>query len=337
MAKVRVMLFMSAIILEYFVKAAIVNNFNQMPVYGVIDAPVVAENEQLVFVHAAAISQLTRLKAAGKHYSSGSRLPIVPGVDGVGKLADGQRVFFAFPGGPIGSMAEQVAVKKTWCVPVPDAVDDVTAAAIANPGMSSVAALECRAHFQPGEVVLINGAAGASGRLAIQLAKHMGAAKVIATARNPLQEPELRALGADAFICLQQPPQELTTALRDVIAAYRVDIVLDYLWGVPAECILNAVSLIAVGHGQKPLRFVNIGSLAGTSLTLNAAVLRAHNLELMGSGLGSVSYDGLINSIAKVLQWVEPAGLLIATQSMPLEQVHEAWQMTGPERMVLTL
>ncbi len=85
---------------------------------------------------------------------------------------------------------------------------------------------------------------------------------------------------------------------------------------------VDDVGKLADGHEQKPLRFVNIGSLAGTSLALNAAVLRAHTLALMGSRLGSISYDGLINSIAKVLQWVEPAGLLIATQSM---------------RMVLTL
>jgi len=316
-------------------KAVLVNSFDQPPAYGEIDQPRPLPNEQLISTHAVAISQLVRAKASGKHYSSVATFPQVPGVDGVGLLADGQRVFFAFPSGVIGSMAEFVAVNKSLSVPIPDSVDDVTAAAIGNPGMSSVAALEHRARFKPGETVLVNGAAGASGRLAIQIARHMGAARVIATARNAAVEAELLALGADAFICLQQPEKELTANFQDAIRSFNVDIVLDYLWGQPAACILTA---IASGHDdeQKPRRFVNIGSLAGATLPLNAAVLRSNDLELSGSGLGSVSTENLIKSIGKVMQWVTPARLQIATRALPLERVAEAWQYNGPERVVLT-
>lgn len=314
-------------------KAAIVNRFDQPPVYGDIAPPQAGPDEHLINTRAAALSQLVRLRASGKHYSSVATFPQVPGVDGVG-VVDGQRVFFAFPRGLYGAMAEQVAVDKTLCVPVSDAVDDVTAAAIGNPGMSSVAALEYRAHFQPGEVVLVNGAAGASGRLAIQIARHMGASRIIATARRPEVAAELKALGADEFICLQQPEADLTAAFGDALRAFGVDIVLDYLWGPPALCLMNAAS----HHGvlSRPLRFVNIGSLAGATVPLNPGVLRGGDLVLTGSGLGSVSNRDLIQSIGKVLQWVEPAGLKIATRAMPLSQVSEAWQQDGPERIVLT-
>jgi len=317
-------------------KAALVNSFDQPPAYGDIDKPNPSADEQLISTRAVAISQLVRARASGKHYSSIATFPQVPGVDGVGLLADGQRVFFAFPRGAIGSMAEYVAVSNSLHVPVPDTVNDVTAAAIGNPGMSSVAALEHRARFKPGENVLINGAAGSSGRLAIQIAKFMGASRVIATARNPAVEAELLALGADAFICLQQPEKELTANFHDAIQSFHVDIVLDYLWGPPAACILNAVSSHDSNAAQKPLRFVNIGSLAGASIPLNANALRSNDLALMGSGLGSVSTENLIQCIGKLLQWVTPAGLQIATRAMPLAQVKEAWQYTGPERVVLT-
>ncbi|MGH8466375.1 MAG: quinone oxidoreductase family protein, partial [Pseudomonas sp.] len=191
-------------------KAAIVHDFDQPPRYGELDAPQALPGEVLVRVRAAALSQLVRAQASGKHYSSGKTLPLVPGADGVGLLADGSRVYFAFPRAPIGAMAEVVAVDARNVVAVPDGIDDITAAAIANPGMSSWAALQERAHFKPGERVLINGAAGTSGRLAIQVAKHLGASRVVATARNPAVEAELRALGADDFIRLDQPAEQLT-------------------------------------------------------------------------------------------------------------------------------
>lgn len=318
-------------------KAALVHDFTQAPEYGEMEAPQPQADEQIVWPRAAAISQLVRAKAAGKHYSSGASLPLVPGVDGVGVLEDGQRVFFAFPRSPFGSMAQQTVARTALCVPVPDDLDDVTAAAIGNPGMSSVAALEYRARFQPGETVLINGAAGASGRLAIQIAKYMGASQVIATARNPQVETELLALGADAFICLKQSQEALISALQSAIQTFKVDIVLDYLWGEPAACILNAIAARSLAVAQQPIRFVNIGSLAGPDIALNAAILRSNALELMGSGLGSVPLDALLHSIAKVLQWAHPAGLQIATQAMPLAEIQQAWHQTSPERMVLTM
>lgn len=317
-------------------KAAIVHAFGQLPEYGEMEAPRAEAGEILVSTRAAALSQLVRAQAAGKHYSSGKTLPLVPGADGVGVLADGRRVVFAFSRPPVGSMAQQVAIKPEYCAPIPDSVDDITAAAIVNPGMSSLAALEQRAHFQAGESVLINGAAGASGRLAIQIAKALGAGRVLATARNPAVESELRALGADDFICLQQSPEALTAAFHRALQEPGVDVVLDYLWGVPAECIINAAAGLVAGAAQPRIRFVNIGSLAGLAQPIAAGALRSSGLELMGSGLGSVANDVLVQCMGRVLQLVEPAGLRIATLALPAEEVRSAWQQQCAERIVLT-
>lgn len=316
-------------------KAAVVEAFDRPPRYRDFDEPVAQAGEVIVTVKAAALSQLVRAQASGKHYSSG-RPPFVPGADGVGLLADGRRVYFAFPRGPVGAMAERVAVQAACTVPLPDTVDDLTAAAIANPGMSSWAALIERAAFRAGEAVLINGANGASGRLAIRIARHLGAGRVIATGRNPASEAELRALGADAFVLLTQPAEALVAAFRSEIAR-GVDVVLDYLWGPSAEAFFAAATGHGSGEAAPRIRFVNIGSLGGASIALNAAALRSSGIELLGSGLGSVSNAGLVRTIGNVMQAIGPAELRIAVAARPLTAVEEAWSADSSARIVFTL
>jgi len=318
-------------------KAAIVHAFDRPPSYGDIDVPKVAPGEVLVRVRAAALSQLVRAQANGTHYSSRKDFPWVPGADGVGTLADGRRVYFCFPRAPIGAMAEVVTVNSDCCVAVPDSLDDVTAAAIALPGMSSWAALQERAHFRPGERVLINGAAGVSGRLAIQVAKFLGASRVVVTARNPAVEGELRALGADSFIRLDQPADLLAAALKDEVQGRGIDGVLDYLWGLPAAAILAAFTTHDHTAAAPRVRFVNIGMLAGASISLNPGMLRSTGLELLGSGLGSVSPAGIARVVGKLLQAAEPAKLQIDAEAVPLSEVEEAWQRPAAERIVFTM
>lgn len=316
-------------------RAAIVHDFEQPPTFGEIQAPTAQADEVLVSTRAAALSQLVRAQASGRHYSSGKTLPFVPGADGVGVLADGRRVYFAFPRAPIGAMAEQVAVKAAQCAPLPDDLDDITAAAIANPGMSSWAALD-RARFQAGESVLINGAAGSSGRLAIQIARHRGASRIVATARNPAVADELRALGADDFIALNQAPDALRENFRRAIDA-GVDVVLDYLWGPPAASLIAAAAGHGSGAAAPRIRLVNIGSLAGADIPLAAGPLRSSGLEILGSGLGSLSHEQLVAVVGKLLNVVNTAKLRIDVEAVPLRDVETAWRRDSGERIVFTL
>jgi NADPH:quinone reductase-like Zn-dependent oxidoreductase len=183
-------------------KAAVVFGARQTPRYADFSEPMPDAGESGITVTAAAISQVVRSRASGQHYSSSGQFPFVAGVDGVGRLDDGSRVYFVMPRAPYGSMAERAMVPRAHCVALPDELDDVTAAAIANPGMSSWAALEERARLKAGETVLINGATGASGRLAVQIAKHLGARKVIATGCNIEALKSVATLGADVTIRL---------------------------------------------------------------------------------------------------------------------------------------
>ncbi len=313
-------------------KAAVVHSFDHPPRYDDYAEPVAGPDEVLVRVSACALSQLAKARAAGKHYSSGRTLDFIPGVDGVGRLVDGQRVYFAFPPAPFGAMAGMTKVSWKFCVPLPGDVDDVQIAAAANPMMSSWAALTVRAGIQPGETVLINGATGTSGRLAVQIAKHLGAGKVIATGRNRASLEALRAIGADVIVPLEESAEELAKSLQRAIVG--VNIILDYLWGQPAALLLAAVAGHAEHDPSPRVRFVQIGGMAGPAITLPAAVLRSSGLEMMGSGLGSVSSEELVRIIGDAARAFIPGKFQIEAEAVPLRDVESTWN-TKPDRRIV--
>jgi NADPH:quinone reductase-like Zn-dependent oxidoreductase len=315
-------------------KAAIVAEAGKTPVYGEFQDPAPRADQFLIKISAAALSQLSKGRAGGSHYSADNRIPFVAGVDGVGSI-EGRRVYFVLPDAPFGAMAEAVAMVPERCVMLPDDLDDVTAAALANPGMSSWAALKHRAKLLKGETVLINGATGTAGQLAVQIARHLGAAKVIATGRNPAALAQLSALGADATIPLTQDEAALKDAMSEQFRS-GVDVVLDYLWGPSAQALLAAAA--HNGKDGVPMRFVQIGAVSGANVTLPGAVLRSTAITLMGSGIGSVSMAHLLRSVEELLQAAKPAGFRIATRSVPLTQVEQAWHKdNGGARTVFTV
>jgi NADPH:quinone reductase-like Zn-dependent oxidoreductase len=318
-------------------RCAIVESYSRPPRYGQFADPVAQEGQQLVSVYAAALTPLTKSIAAGKHYSSGSSLPFVPGVDGVGRLKDGQRVYFAFPSAPFGSMAERTVVEASKCVALPDELDDLTAAVAANPGMSSWAALTERAGFVAGETVLINGATGAAGRLAIQISRYLGAKTVIVTGRNRDSVAPLSELGAGVLIPLDEQPERLTETFRRTIKEFGVSVILDYLWGASAESIIGAVAGQGSAAGEPPIRFVQIGSITGETVALPAATLRSSGLKLMGSGLGSVSYAGLLRSIGALMSAIVPGKFRIEFEPVQLSKVETAWNGEASGRIAFVV
>ena len=316
-------------------KAAIIRQAGQVPVYEDFPEPAPSSGESRIAVTAAAISPVVRSRAAGTHYSASSRFPFVAGIDGVGRLDDGQRVYFAMPRAPHGSMAEWTVAPSGFCVAVPDGLDDVTAAAIANPGMSSWAAFRERARLKAGETVLINGATGTSGRLAVQIARHFGARKVIATGRNTTALDAVADLGADVTIPLVEDDEALEDSFKAQFAE-GVNVVIDYLWGRSAERLLIAAA--KAGADAVPIRVVQVGSASGAAVTLPSAVLRASAIELMGSGIGSIALDHLTQAIDDLLRATVSAGFRIATHSVPLADVEQAWSRDeSGRRTVLTV
>ena len=193
---------------------------------------------------------------------------------------------------------------------------------MAIPAMSSWAALIERANLRAGETVLINGATGTSGRLAIQIAKHLGAKKIIATGRKIQLFDELRHLGANVTIPLAQDRDALEKAFANEFRQ-GVDIVLDYLWGMSAEMLVVAAA--KASPDAMPVRYVQIGSASGADITLPSKALRASALQLMGSGIGSIPLHKMLKAIQGVLEAAPLAGFKVETERVPLSEVTQAW------------
>ncbi len=312
-------------------KAAVVLGPNQTPIYGDFADPTPEDGFTIVEVAASALSNATRARAAGSHYSSAGNFPLVPGIDGVGRTESGQRVGFLLPEAPFGGMAEKTLVRNGLCLPIPDDVGDVLAAAIINPGQSPLGALRARAALQPGETVLINGATGTTGQIAVQIAKHLGASRVIATGRNAEALARLAELGADHTIDLTAEPDALQTELGS--HAGGIDIVLDYLSGPPTETVLAA---IASSHkAATPIRYVIAGTAAGAATTVPTSVLASTSLTLMGSGIGAVRVPDIVQAAKEALQIAGTIELQIDINELPLNKVAQAWATNHDRRRVV--
>jgi len=309
--------------------AAVMHAFDAPPRYESFADPVAGEEEVLVSVSAAGLHPVVKARASGKHYTSTGELPLIPGIDGVGHLQDGTRVYFAATRSPYGTFAERSVTRPAVCLPVPETLDDVTVAAMINPAMSSWAALKWRAQFAAGESVLILGATGVAGQLAVQVAKRLGARRVIAAGRNPAVLKELERLGADAIISLNLEPGAFVSALSQEWGRDKTDVVLDYLWGSPAERLLEALAQRVLQHGPSRIRFVQVGSSAGTTISLPAATLRSSGLELIGSGFGSVSVDRILQSVRDFLSEAAREAFEMKTRIAPLREVEALWNVAA--------
>src|SRR5579864_9191363 len=217
--------------------AAVLHTLGKPPRFESFAEPSPGEGEVLVHVRAAALKPVDKQLASGSHYASPRELPLVCGADGVGHLEDGTRVFFGGPRRPYGAMAERTVVRRAQCFPIAADLDDETAAAVPNPGVSAWLSLTHRAKLAPGETVLILGATGVTGQLAVQVAKLLGAKRVTGAGRNERVLGRLRELGADATIQLDQPADSLKEAFAREAGDTGFDVIIDYLWGHPTEAL----------------------------------------------------------------------------------------------------
>jgi NADPH2:quinone reductase len=259
---------------------------------------------------------------------------MIPGVDGVGRIPDGTRVLFGATHPPYGTFAERSLSRPAICTPIPAALEDTTVAAMVNPAMSSWAALEHRAHCAAGESVLILGATGSAGQLAVQIAGRFGAKRVVAVGRDPKALEETRSLGADATISLDQDHDALVSAFHAELAGGKIDVVLDYLWGAPAEALLAAVVQKGLDHDAGRLRYIQIGNSAGPTISLAAAAVRSSGLEILGSGFGSVSMEKLFESLRAVLNEAAKKPFEIKIKTAPLSDVEKLWNSPEKARLV---
>lgn len=316
--------------------AAVLHTLGQPPRYEPFPEPTPAEGEALVHVLAAALKPLDKARADGSHYTSMGALPAVVGVDGAGRLDDGSRVVFAFPRAPFGGMAERTVAARSRCLPIPDGIDDVTAAAVFNPGLSAWGSLAWRAQLAPGETVLILGATGATGQLAVQTAKLLGAARVVAAGRNEEVLQRLPALGADAVIRLGGSDEELAAAFAREAGSTGYQVILDYLWGHPTEVLLSVLTRKELSSATTRVRLVEVGESAGPTITLPAAALRSSRLEIIGAGTGSAPpFEAWMDAYHQLMARVARGELRLDVESVPLADVETVWQRNANGRRIV--
>jgi NADPH:quinone reductase-like Zn-dependent oxidoreductase len=306
-------------------RAAVLRELGKPPQVEEFLEPTLGEGEELIHVSAAALKPVDKQMAAGTHYASSRELPIVCGTDGVGRLENGTRVFFGGPRRPYGAMAERTVAKRALFFPVPEDLDDATAAAIPNPGVSAWLSLKHIAKLAAGETVLILGATGVTGKLAVQIAKLLGAGRVVAAGRNGQILSTLCELGADASIRLDLPDQELVEGFRREAARKRFDVVIDYLWGRPTEALLTAMTAREFAVAGCATRLVEVGESAGPTITLPAAVLRSTALTILGTA-GIPPADVLTNAFHQVMNYAARGKLRIETERVTLTEIRDAWE-----------
>jgi NADPH:quinone reductase-like Zn-dependent oxidoreductase len=314
-------------------KAAVVTKFGEAPRYSDAPEPVAADGDEVVVdVLAAALSPRVRSQAAGAHYTSTDELPVIPGIDGVGRLPNGKLIYFLLPDTNKGTMAERTTVHTRRAVPLPEGADPIKFAAVMNPIMASWVALRRRIEFHRGESVLILGATGNAGRCAVQVAKHLGASGIIAAGRGTERLEDLTQLGATRIIDLgvdETMKDELADAGKDV------DVVIDFLWGEPTRDALYAI-IPNRTHDEQLLTWIQIGSVAGLESPIPSAALRAVNLRIIGSGQGSVPPRAYRDEVEELASEVLKGTFDTPARQVPLSEVEAAWaDTTSTERIVI--
>ena len=306
-------------------KAAVVSAFDQPPRYDDFPDPVAAHGGELVVdVVAAALHPRVRSQANGSHYTSTGELPLVPGIDAVVRDSKGKLYYALLDDTTYGTLAQRTVIEKDRSVKLPKDADPVVVAAAMNAAMSSWVALRHRINFKRGSSVLVLGATGSAGRMAIQVAKRLGAKQVIAAGRNPKRLSELTSVGADRVLTLDQLDQ-----------AGDVDVVIDYVWGEPTA--KGMVDLLTHRSDRgKDLAWIQIGSMAGPSAEIVSAALRSTRLQIVGSGIGSVPGHDYRAEVPEIAKAVTAGAFDVRTQTIPLSDVEAAWTQTldADERVV---
>jgi NADPH:quinone reductase-like Zn-dependent oxidoreductase len=287
-----------------------------VPHPGEFDEPVADEGEAVVDVLAAGLNPVDVVTASGEFYEGAPELPSVPGKEGVGML-DGRRVYFGAAVQPFGSMAERALVKRENAFELPEGLDEGVAVGLGIAGLAGWLPLSWRAELKPGEHVLVLGASGVVGQIAVQAARLLGAGRVVAAARSREGLDRARELGADAVVSLDEDPESLPDALTGA-AENRLDVVVDPLWGEPALAALKAAGNWA--------RFVQLGQSAGAEVSIPSSVIRGKSLSILGHTNFAVPPEVRAEAYAEMTRHAAAGDLRVDVERIPLEKVEEAWE-----------
>jgi NADPH:quinone reductase-like Zn-dependent oxidoreductase len=308
-------------------RAAVLHEHGEAPHCGEFPDPEPGPGEVVVEVEAAGLHHLDLHKASGTFYTGPPPLPSVVGTDGVGR-AGGRKVYFDVTVPPYGSMAQRCPVPADALIDVPEPLDPAIAAALGNSGLGGWLAVAWRSGLQAGETVLVLGATGAVGAIAVQAAKLLGAGRVIAAALADERLPRLR--GADATVAIDEV-DDVAAAIREA-ADGGVDVTIDTLWGEPALAAMRAANRFG--------RHVEVGQLAATEIELPAPLIRSLSLDVRGFSVAHPPIELRRDAFARLCEHVGSGAIVLDVERVPLADVHTAWERQrvaagGPKLVLL--
>jgi NADPH:quinone reductase-like Zn-dependent oxidoreductase len=318
-------------------KAAVIDAPGESAHYGDFAEPGEREGRQIVELVAAGIHPVVRSLASGRHYGSGDRWPLVPGIDAVVRSAEGVLAFSGFPEPPFGTLAQRISVPSFLWTPLPEGADPVRIAGGVNPGMASWLPFQAR-RKEIGRLdnVLILGVTGMAGLLAVQNARILGATRVAGAGRDVASLPEA-VKAAATIVALSGDRERDAAAIIRALDGSSPDIVIDFLWGAPAESTFAALGRRGLETDHADISYVQIGAVAGSEAAVPSALLRSRKLRISGSGAGSASLTDIIAEIPRYIQLIADGAVDVPVQTFPLSRVSDAWKAAqrGRPRVVI--
>ena len=285
-----------------------------------LDEPERAPGQALLEIEAVGLNPIDVATATGRFYGGSPPTPYVAGSEGVGRVLEadslepGTRVWVARSGH--GTLAERAALPEEWAVPVPDGADPVLAAAFGTAGLAGWLPVAWRTPVRPDDRVLVLGATGATGLVAMQGARLFGAARVVAAGRRPERLERAAAFGADATVSLDDEP--LAEAVKEACGGDGATLVVDPLWGAPLVAALEAAA--------RGARVVHYGQSAGAEASIPSALVRGKQLEIYGYSNFAVPRDVWRDAYAEVLEHATAGRIRLDVETYPLERFPEAWE-----------
>jgi NADPH2:quinone reductase len=306
-------------------RAAVITELGRLPEVGEAPDPVRGKGDALIQVVAVPLNPIDVNVGAGRFYGGSPPLPYVPGCEGVGRVVEGETIaagtlVWAHGAGMgvrrDGALGELLSVPEDVVVPLPDDVDPVLAGALGIAGVAGWLPVTVRARVQEGETVLVLGATGTVGLVAMQAARLLGAGHVVAAGRRPEALERARRLGADAVVSLES--DDLVEAFREACGGDGPSYVIDPLWGAP---VVAATQAAAPGA-----RIVNVGQSAGAEAALRSADVRGKQLNVLGYSNFGISREVLNREYLRLVEHARAGELEVDVATFSFDRVAEAWE-----------
>ena len=306
-------------------KAAIIGAPDAPPEYGEFPEPLVGEGQEQVELVATGIHPFVRSVATGRHYGSTDVWPLIPGVDAVARTAGGDLIFTGYVQPPYGTLAERMAIPSAMRFSLPSGADPIAVAGGMNPGLSSWMPLKARANeIDALGTVLILGATGMAGSLAVQNARALGAERVIGAGRDRERLQRLANAGAKT-VALSGDRDADAASLANALETATPSIVLDFLWGTAADAAFVALGRRGLDEDRANIAYVQIGQTAGANASVPASLLRSRRIRISGSGAGSAQIADVIAQLPAYMQLIAERRVEVPTRTFPLSDIANAW------------